>query len=337
MTTYVLGAGASFHAGYPLACDLGTQLLDWLRPGRLPTDDYRARVEEVFRLYGNLKDIERILTDIEDGGPGSPVAAYFPSQRSLLRASFVVSIAEFFYDISCTHQSLLYSRWARERVRLGDVAITFNYDIACERELKKAGMWEISDGYGFALGLDEIPRSKMKVLKLHGSANWLDLNFGGLQCGSPSSGLGERPVVCDWRQFESLGYSREIRDPECRTASAPVGYPALIMGLHKRFHSDTSFGRERLGFWESLWSQAEEVLAASDEIVVVGYSMPSADSEARSLLLRTANRRASVVVCCGGDSARVCDEFKHRGFSGVHTPGNGFFEDYLERRPDPPA
>jgi hypothetical protein len=31
MTTYVIGAGASFHAGYPLASSMGSSLFQWMK------------------------------------------------------------------------------------------------------------------------------------------------------------------------------------------------------------------------------------------------------------------------------------------------------------------
>ncbi len=37
MVTYVLGAGASVHAGYPLASNLGNELRKWLHATKPPT------------------------------------------------------------------------------------------------------------------------------------------------------------------------------------------------------------------------------------------------------------------------------------------------------------
>jgi hypothetical protein len=78
----------------------------------------------------------------------------------------------------------LYDQFARERIQPGDTVITFNYDQACERSLKEAALWEISDGYGFELGIDAIPTSTVRVLKLHGSTNWWVLHFSGVRATS---------------------------------------------------------------------------------------------------------------------------------------------------------
>jgi len=314
-----------------LAAELGSALLDWLRLGNLrhTFTDYCANVEQVRELYGNLDNLERILTDLNECPPGSPAAAVEPAIRPLLRDSFRISIPEYFHD-RLQQSASLYERLAREIVKEHDVVVTFNYDVACERELKRAGLWEISDGYGFSLGSSEIPPSKVRTLKLHGSVNWLEPILGGM------SGVGHvsevaRPVVYGWRQFESLGYSRELRDSLCRTMSNPGGQPALIMGFHKRFYSQTSFGRRFEEFWEWLWSEAEQAIAGSDKIVIIGYSMPIADERARELVLGKANRDTQITVCCGNKtSGRIRAEFGARGFRRVRTPGSGYFEDYLD-------
>src|SRR5258708_4809583 len=73
----------------------------------------------------------------------------------------------------------LYRWWARDQARDGDAILTFNYDLAVERALRTEALWEIGDGYGFPLGVGITPTSKVKVLKLHGSTNWLGMLFDG--------------------------------------------------------------------------------------------------------------------------------------------------------------
>jgi len=51
----------------------------------------------------------------------------------------------------------------------------------------------------------------------------------------------------------------------------------------KQFFEATSFGREWEPFWRELWGQVEGVLATSEELVMIGYSMPEADGAARAL------------------------------------------------------
>lgn len=58
-------------------------------------------------------------------------------------------------------------------LRAGDVIITFNGDLLLDTTLWRAGVWDYSDGYGFA-GPVEGSRgpSSILLLKLHGSVNW---------------------------------------------------------------------------------------------------------------------------------------------------------------------
>jgi hypothetical protein len=223
-----------------------------------------------------------------------------------------------------------YERLARERIRPGDVVITLNYDLALERELRRVGLWEISDGYGFPLGVDAIPQSQVSILKLHGSVNWLEVVFGGMKgfFQSPPNAFGPRPVVLPG-EFEFLNYPAELRDPLAPSGTAGA-YPAIIMpALNKRFYDRTSFGDELASFWDGLWASAEGALWSSERIVIIGYSMPAADERAASLLLGKSNPRASVEVFCGRSTKKISEMFSGRGFRCSTSIRGHHFEDYL--------
>ena len=73
----------------------------------------------------------------------------------------------------------LYADFADRIVRAGDVVITFNYDDALDRELKRTGKWDVfSQGYGFPFGNGK-QKWGVPLLKLHGSMNWVWNPFGG--------------------------------------------------------------------------------------------------------------------------------------------------------------
>src|SRR6266446_643800 len=211
MTTYVLGAGASFHAGYPLASNLGEAVRDWIYRTKSVKDDSRIHIDQLIELYGGVGNTEEILTDLDECLPGSRASTLPTHIRPYLLASFRESIREFFNDLR-QRPAQLYKQLAHERVHPGDVIITFNYDLACERELRQAALWEIGDGYGFSLGLDAFPPSPVKILKLHGSTNWMGLLFGGRTgFAQVSSALGLRPSLFCRPDFDFLGYSNEVR------------------------------------------------------------------------------------------------------------------------------
>ncbi|HVC00464.1 MAG TPA: hypothetical protein VNJ12_14185 [Candidatus Dormibacteraeota bacterium] len=332
MTTYVLGAGASLHAGYPLASQLGSALFDWAVHKKPPGDWYRDCIELAHETYRGLGDLERILTDLDDCPPGSPGAILSASQRGNIRQSLLVSISEFFRALRQS-PSPLYDRFAYERVRAGDVIVSFNYDLACERALRNAGLWEIDDGYGFRLGLNSIPHSVVRVLKLHGSINWWGTIFNGMTGffqGGPNA-FPFRPVILFPDDFEFLCYPRGFSDPLCPSGNSKLAaLPALIVPTrHKRFYTQTSAGREWEGFWDHIWLQAGQSLEASDRIVVIGYGMSPADQKARRLLLEKSNRQAKITLVCGDKNALLHGEFKSRGFVEVEQFKRGLFEEFL--------
>ena len=325
---FILGAGASLHVGYPVTRDLGPKLARWAADNP-PTWNYRYWPDpEGLKEFGPLNDLEDFVTGIElsQGRPG-------PILGGLREA-----ICHFFDSIRMNSAGL-YRQFAREVIQDGDVIITFNYDVSLERELRRAGKWEINDGYGFDLGIRNVPKSPTTLLKLHGSTNWIDTFFGGMRAGTFSQGygwdsMGLRPVVPP-REFEFLGY-QGVTDPK------PIGGVTrsgsmVLMSRNKRFYVSTSINpRERGSFWSALWEQADTALRSAGEIVIIGYSLPGADAEARRLLLEATNRRSRVTICCGRDTDRVGNEFAQNGFSQVRTDIKRF-EDWLAMRCCQPA
>src|SRR5579872_5292513 len=81
MTAYILGAGASAHAGYPLASRLLQALSDWLDSAD-ESEHWvgagRNRILQVRETFGSLDDFEGILGKLEAYGhkrvrPAGPV------------------------------------------------------------------------------------------------------------------------------------------------------------------------------------------------------------------------------------------------------------------------
>jgi len=326
-----LGAGASLHAGYPLTADLGNRLHDWARQSDFML---RGHVEELHQLYGGLKDLEQILTDLHERPVRSHAATLGQTHCGSIIGALNVAIPEFFYSLreNPIQGRDLYRELAQNKFRNGDTIITFNYDLACERALKMEGKWEIGDGYGFSLGAGITPQSQVRVLKLHGSTNWLGILFDGIKGASSVAYVyGPRPRLFGERDFTYLGHSKGVRDPLCKGISEPGGDPALILPtLHKNFFHETSFGREWEPFWDDIWGQAEQAFQSSDKIVIIGYSMPEADERARDLLLKRSNPDAEILVFSGSRTGAICEDFRNGGFQTVHSFGKGYFEDYLD-------
>jgi hypothetical protein len=332
MITYILGAGASFHAGYPLASNLGNALRNWLHHNKPPEDDARIHIDRIHDLYGGLKNIEAILTELTECPPNSPAAALESYVRPYLLSDFRESVREFFNG-KRKGTADRYMRLARERVRPGDAIINFNYDLDCERELRVAGLWEVGDGYGFSLGLNNLPSSKVQVLKPHGSTNWFGLHFGGIRGPGQffSTVFGDSPRLFFWPDFEYLGYSSDMRDPRCAGVDRSSGMTGIIMPtLNKHFFHETISGHEWERFWNLIWGQAEDAISRSSKIVIIGFSMSPADERARDLLLRCPDPNAEIAVFSGSRTEAICKEFREVGFRTVNSLGRGHFEEFLD-------
>jgi len=335
MTVFVLGAGASLHAGYPLAGKLGEDLHNWACLNRqTAVAQLFGFLDSLRELYGSLSDFERVLTELIECPAGSRAESLTQMQRGNTRGAIEVLVPEFFWSRSQGNTSpSLYDDLARNLMRDGDIILTFNYDLACERALRKASLWEIGDGYGFDVASGQLPRSKVKMLKLHGSINWLGLIFGGIAGGSSASSVyGPRPCVFGDRYFSYLGYPPEFRDPLARGITNTGGEPSVILpALHKIFFNETFAGRELEPFWDALWGLAGEALHATDKIVIIGYSMPQADERARELLMKGSNPDAEILVFSGGSTPDICQAFRKKGFRKVTSSGSCKFEDYLAK------
>ena len=314
-TTCVLGAGASLHAGYPLAHALGAALSDWVEQTRpAGCGGYRKSIARLRELYGNLDNFESIMTDLLQIRP--PADRLTETERPIVIQRIEEAIRECFNEIR-HRPAPLYDSLARHRIRSGDTVITFNYDLGIERSLRSAGRWEINDGYGFQITNDS-PSSAVRVLKLHGSTNWRGLINGGTTAFQiRRNSLGSRPVLLFPPDLEYLQYP-EFEDPLRRNVGSAASLSALILpSLNKTFYHETSFGREWEPFWDGLWRQAEESLSNAEAIVVIGYSLPDADERARALLLDSRNKNAALTICCGRRSAHMEEQFRERGFTNI--------------------
>ena len=100
--------------------------------------------------------------------------------------------------------------------------------------------------------------------------------------------------------------------------------------LPKTFYFQTTFGEEWKGFWNGLWWRAERAISSADELVVIGYSLPTADERARAMLLRTKNKTARLTVCCANGTGSIEREFRDNGFTNIET-GAPTFDDFLAR------
>ena len=133
-----------------------------------------------------------------------------------------------------------------ELVVPSDAIVTFNYDVALEQKLIEGRevKFRVKDGYGFEAKWSE-PESPLKVLKLHGSVNWIALLFGGTPgFGAAHTSLGHRPFV-DNSDAALPNYPSRVLGEDFRRGGVAPGSISLILMTHdKRYSVTTSLGEE---------------------------------------------------------------------------------------------
>jgi len=98
MVTYLLGAGASAHAGYPLASRREEDLYVWARQNTDGgTQAWAGFIESLCEAYGDLCDFERILTDLTECPEGSHVQAWSKMMRGNALGAIRTLIPEMFH------------------------------------------------------------------------------------------------------------------------------------------------------------------------------------------------------------------------------------------------
>jgi hypothetical protein len=149
MTTYVLGAGASFHAGYPLCSELWPKMATWVIESPPLDSGFRQAIEIVSALNGPVVDTEAMFTNLDLGqGAFRPLTE---DQRNKLRGNIRQCLRSFFKSVSDEGRAApLYEAFAK-KLKKGDVVVTFNYDVSLENELIRAQKFGIRNGYGSSL------------------------------------------------------------------------------------------------------------------------------------------------------------------------------------------
>ncbi len=197
------------------------------------------------------------------------------------------------------------------RLQAGDVVITFNYDSTVERVLLDLGKWSPSDGYGAEIVLQEnayddtpvaLPPSAVKVLHLHGAVGWYrkpifspsfnpnDGPGGATPRTSLSRAPSETAIALDPLLLRGLG----IHHVDACLPSRPPSEPQIM--LHPSFLKVYGGESRPNPIFSRLWKDALNALKRADEVTIIGYSLPSADSAAWTLLHTGCKRGKTEVV-----------------------------------------
>jgi hypothetical protein len=165
------------------------------------------------------------------------------------------------------------------RFQPGDVVITFNYDATIEASLWSAGKWHFGDGYGIPIDLTAhhlkpvVRRARfrspspVKVLKAHGSINWVRSLI------DDSVGLNYLGLLFHLPAFSTY---QPALDPESGWEDVHVERTLLSPTYQKDYSSIPTLA--------AVWDQIDDALRSASEITVVGYSLPDGDTDAKGRL-----------------------------------------------------
>lgn len=179
------------------------------------------------------------------------------------------------------HQKHWRTREAIKRIFApGDTIVTFNWDALLESILWSAGRWSFSDGYGFETfmapsfrrSLSRKTRSMLsrespiKVLKAHGSINWVTtptIDSVALEFVDAIFGL---PIS------NTYTYSMNEEFPDWPYTQRVFLAPTYM----KDYSTDPILGEN--------WDRIISALKDADQVTVIGYSLPPEDAISRNLL-----------------------------------------------------
>jgi hypothetical protein len=294
---FILGAGASHFAGYPLGVELWSFIKDKTTDS-VAKERANAVIRDIVRVIQvlpphefNKPDLEQLFTllDLAEAGtePLELVKLDWPSRRLELMAMIADA---FLWHEYCLQDRLRESGvmarvldgWASQ-LRQGDVIVTFNWDLLHEVALWRRGKWHYADGYGFtSRDAPSGSRSDLKMLKLHGSVNW----------GQRDERDCEPSIEYKEQFFFGANDDIDYTRPTERNDGRYLIIPSYL--------KDTSSNRLLL----SLWNQAFDALSSADQVTVIGFQLHPADALARQLigcaLTRNPNQFAIQIVAPGG-------------------------------------
>jgi len=276
---YVLGAGFSKEAGYPLTYEFTSKKL--IREFRKTlSKKEKTRMDKVTKYFQDRIKKKYCKNDIESVLNHVAVAEYLDMASMTESAKsydsfdiyndlkwYVVKILQWRSDRKLRNE---YYDFLKKIYQNDDDIISFNYDLVIESVLAKLG---ITCDYG----LNQKPlKDSQLLLKMHGSVNWA-------QCNN-----------CENFAFFSDNVAVKIlsqgqKCPHCKKNSLlPIIIPPVL-------YKENYFRTSKL--FKLLWGHANEIITQANKIVFIGFSMRDSDSYAQELFKLSSNMSPLQIQC----------------------------------------
>jgi len=305
-TAIILGAGFSRPAGGPLLKELLNP--DWYDQGRL-SEQQQLELDALNQrlVQASTGTVERIFTEAwtaaRTGGRISTVLGTLDGNRILSTLQF--HLATVASKVRLRRGTKLWEGYKQFFLSNYDrskslTVITFNYDLLAEQILDDANFYFDTGGNSDFRLLDPRRRrgltrhgSELPLLKLHGSVGW------GVCRGCRTSEYSGDSVSVFEDPYAPV---RRQLCPFCYRNMLEIGVVPPIQGKAGEIRHMTS-----------LWSRARKLVTRATEVIIIGYSLPETDVEARSLLRDAAEsgnlRKTTVVNGPGGASETLRELF----------------------------
>jgi len=298
---------------------LGTPL-----PGELDNGDLQSEVHE-----GLLEELRRNPTGLTDE---KHLLFHTYTELIFLFCALVNEVQD--GPVSQFHERLV------KCASPNDSFITFNWDTLLDRALSQSGTWSPADGYGFApqslyakYGWQQLKSlknpSQYKLIKLHGSTNWItgalyedNGRLSTTQAGPDNavhvyvSSDGMYSTYDGRWDKQRSEYSYGYYPPNLADEGIPVKEGHILFRaiqrspIHPQKGPASSEGlvsmpliippikQKQYSFYgdlfPKLWSIGEDCISNSDIIYVLGYSFPKTDTAAIDLFKRAFARKSKI-------------------------------------------
>ena len=271
-TVYVLGAGFSKEAGFPLSTDFTEDKeFDYLKEKLEDEPKLISKLEKIrsyvrYRIHNNFcsPSIESILNHVT-------TAQYLfmesiTEKRKPYSAEKILDNLLWYITKNLKEKTLdnngkmlkEYEIFLKKICKKDDTIITFNYDLVIENVLKL-----LKKEYHYGVDESNSKNSRL-ILKLHGSLNWIYCK----KCG---------PVN---RHDQLITFESEPGEicPLCKSDKIrPILVPPMM--AKDKHYNDKYFGP----IVRETWALAREMLSEATRIIFIGFSMADEDHFAQGL------------------------------------------------------
>jgi len=249
-------------------------------------------------------DFEEVITILDEWGQYRSAYEWTHEREADLpgpwqKTCLLCSLAQLLCDQADAipqDQCTLIECFVRHLVKGGHDVITFNWDLLLERAAQEIGV-DVSYG-GWQ-------KSGIQVAKPHGSLNLIEVEQTGQLKLTVPFNLQQR-LYRDWTDGSTdVGRFRNAKDTMISRGVDYDANPPLIVEPTAR--------KQYTSKWVVLqWRRAFEMLRRSDEIVVIGFSLPPTDFRPRMLLQFAAQNRDSILrfLVVDPNASRVAERYR---------------------------